>query len=141
MSKKDKPPIKIVILGGRDLDDRPFVWQTLNAIHAENRIAKVMILSVSPTCAVARQWANANKVPVEVVVADRLTYGKSADGVRADQMSWQSDMFVVFGELDADTRKIINTARDWNSEIREFEPEPEPEIEQAGKIRRRFKTA
>ena len=78
--------ITIAITGGRDFDDKKFVWKCLDYLHKKSTIAFIIAGDARGADASALAWAKARKVPYKCFKADWELHGKAAGAVRNTEM-------------------------------------------------------
>lgn len=78
--------ITIAITGGRDFDDKKFVWKCLDYLHKKSTIAFIIAGDARGADANALAWAKARKVPYKCFKADWELHGKAAGAVRNTEM-------------------------------------------------------
>ena len=78
--------ITIAITGGRDFEDKKFVWKCLDYLHKKSTIAFIIAGDARGADANALAWAKARKVPYKCFKADWDLHGKAAGAVRNTEM-------------------------------------------------------
>lgn len=78
--------ITIAITGGRDFDDKKFVWKCLDLLHKKSTIALLIVGDAKGADAHALAWAKARKVDYKRFEADWKLHGNAAGPVRNTQM-------------------------------------------------------
>ena len=78
--------ITIAITGGRDFDDKKFVWKCLDYLHKKSIIAFLIVGDAIGADANALSWAKARDVPFKCFKADWELHGKAAGAVRKTEM-------------------------------------------------------
>lgn len=78
--------ITIAITGGRDFDDKKFVWKCIDYLHKKSTVAFLIVGDARGADANALAWAKARKVPYKCFKADWELHGKAAGAVRNTEM-------------------------------------------------------
>lgn len=104
--------MRVLVTGGRDFDDAGRVFDALDALHRHRRpISAVIQGGASGADALARSWANLNRVRVVTYAAD-WSRGRRAGPERNEVMIRESepDLVVAFpggsGTADAVRRAV-----------------------------------
>lgn len=124
--------MRVIVCGGRDFADVPWMWAVLDAMDAETRISCVIdgaqqqedekgrIIGADYW---ANQWALARNKPIGRFYADWKKYGRSAGPRRNRRMGEESaaDVCVPFpranGEWGNGTRGMVEIARELGIKI------------------------
>ena len=78
--------LTLAVTGGRDFDDKKFVWKCLDYLHKKSTIAFLIVGDARGADANALAWAKARKVPFKCFKADWELHGKAAGAVRNTEM-------------------------------------------------------
>ena len=89
---------RLLVCGGRDFDDAPFVFRTLDALHREHRFREFMQGGARGADALAKEWAmTKGDLKCFEIKADWKKYGPAAGPIRNQQMlEWGPDLVVAF---------------------------------------------
>lgn len=87
-------PLKVIVCGGRDYDNRAVLFADMDTHHRRNPIGLVICGGAKGADALAREWAEARGIPVAVFPANWSAHGKGA-GPRRNQA------MLDFGKPDA----------------------------------------
>ena len=106
--------MRVIVCGGRELDNVAYIWSRLDRIHAETPFTHFMQGGARGVDAIAREWAT-TKPGVEMYVckADWDKHGKAAGPMRnARMLEWKPDLVVAFpgGRGTADMVKRAKAA-------------------------------
>lgn len=74
--------MRLLVCGGRDFQNVSRVRHVLHAIHTKRPITVLIEGGANGADRLARQWAEANGIPVETYAADWKKFGRSAGPVR-----------------------------------------------------------
>lgn len=106
--------MRLLVCGGRDFKDLPFLDQELDRLHAERRVKHVITGCAPGADLMAQFWAGANEIPVDVYVADWKKHGRAAGPIRNQRMldEGRPDLVVAFpgGRGTADMTKRAKAA-------------------------------
>lgn len=112
--------MKVVVTGGRDFQDRDFVFQTLDSIIDVESLA---VGDASGADQLAAEWASLRGIPCKVFKADWETNGRAAGPIRNGLMldTVRPDLVVAFpgGRGTAD---CVRQARAKGFEVLEVKP-------------------
>lgn len=88
----------ILVCGGRDYADREFAFATLDRIHQEQRVTRVIHGGATGADSLGLAWAHARRVAVDSYPAQWNAHGKAAGPLRNQQMLEQGrpDLVVAF---------------------------------------------
>jgi predicted Rossmann-fold nucleotide-binding protein len=78
--------MKILVCGGRDYKNVSAVRHALTALHAKNPITLIIEGGAPGADRLAREWAEANNVPVQTFEADWKRFGRRAGPLRNKRM-------------------------------------------------------
>lgn len=78
--------MKVIVTGGRDYDERAFVYETLDKIHANVGITLLIQGGARGADRLALEWAKSRGIPFLTYEADWDTHGKAAGMIRNRQM-------------------------------------------------------
>lgn len=113
--------MRILVCGGRDLDDKEFIFSTLDALDKEVGIHYVITGGARGADYWANCWASHHKKEVSVFPAQWEKFGKGAGIIRNKQMLdyGQPEMIVAFpgGRGTAD---MVKRAKKAEVEVREI---------------------
>jgi hypothetical protein len=90
---------RIAVTGGRDYEDRAYVWRRLNEFEAEyGQIAEMAEGEARGVDTFCREWAIAAGVPFKPYKADWDRYGDAAGSIRNIEMleDFKPDYLLVF---------------------------------------------
>ncbi len=90
--------MKVLVCGGRNFDDLPLLDQTLDQIHSDRGITKIICGDAPGADLMAFFWAGANEIPADRYVARWNNYGRAAGPKRNQKMldEGKPDMVVAF---------------------------------------------
>jgi hypothetical protein len=90
--------MKLLVCGGRDFDDAPLLFRTLDDLHREHRFTDMMQGGVRGAVALAKDWAMTHPDIVRFEYkADWKKYGPAAGPIRNQKMpDWGPDLVVAF---------------------------------------------
>ena len=90
--------MRILVCGGRDFDDKDYLFQTLDGYELRNRHDAIISGAARGADALASLYANMRGVMLEEYPADWKTYGRAAGFVRNRQMlvCGKPDLVVAF---------------------------------------------
>lgn len=90
--------MRVLICGGRNFDDLPFLDRTLDAIHAKRRISSVIHGGARGADSMAHFWAGASGIAIDVYHANWDRDGKAAGPIRNQRMlnEGKPDLVVAF---------------------------------------------
>lgn len=74
--------MRVIVCGGRDFWDEPWLVKNLNAIHYRKKITELFHGNTRGTDRMAGRWAAAKKIPVQVFPAQWEVYGRRAGPIR-----------------------------------------------------------
>jgi predicted Rossmann-fold nucleotide-binding protein len=78
--------MKILVCGGRDYKDAGAVSHALDTLHAKKHITLIIEGGAPGADRLAREWAEANGVPVQTFEAEWERYGRRAGPLRNKRM-------------------------------------------------------
>lgn len=90
--------MRVLVCGGRDFDNRAFVWTHLDRIHADSPITALMQGGARGVDRLASEWA-ASKPDIQrfVCKADWAKHKKAAGPIRnARMLEWKPEIVVAF---------------------------------------------
>lgn len=79
-------PLRVLVCGGRDYDDREAVDQTLDRLHAERGIACIIAGAARGADTLAAAWATDRGIALLEFPADWKTQGRAAGPIRNQRM-------------------------------------------------------
>lgn len=90
--------MRVLICGGRDFKDLPFLDRTLDALHAKRPFSAVIHGGAHGADEMAHFWAGATGVAIEVYEADWKKHGRAAGPRRNQRMLDESkpDLIIAF---------------------------------------------
>lgn len=113
-----KPPMRLLVCGGRNFCDRPKVYSTLDYLHAQRGITCVIAGAARGADTLAADWAISRGVALEEYKADWDKHGKRA-GVLCNTLmldSGKPDGVLAFPRADGrwgtGTQNMMNQAFD-----------------------------
>ena len=110
--------MKVLVCGGRDFDDREFVWKTLDDLNeAWLKEFTMIIQGECPRGADkhAKEWAEARGIHCAGVKALWNKYGKGAGMRRNEAMMQLAPTLLVAFPGGPGTANMIETAETWNA--------------------------
>lgn len=78
--------ITIAITGGKDFNDRKFIWKCLDYLHKKSTICFMIVGDAKGTDFHALEWAKSRKIPYKRFEADWDMHGKPAGAIRNTAM-------------------------------------------------------
>lgn len=124
-SRTEPQSIVVVACGGRGYDDAAFVDHTLDGIHDNRGIAKLVTGGASGADLLSERWATRRKVPNVMYGADWKRHGRKAGPMRNQEMldAEKPDLVVAFpgGKGTAD---MVRRARAADVPVIEVSPPP-----------------
>ena len=112
--------MKVIVAGGRDYNEREYLWRALDRIKDTWGITEVIHGNAYGADTMASEWAKSRGVKQTPFTANWKEFGKGAGPKRNEQMACQNpDMVILFpgGTGTADMRK---RAQDHKIIILEF---------------------
>lgn len=107
--------MRVLVCGGRDFNDLPFLDETMDRLHAEHKFTCVITGCAKGADLMAQFWAGFNGIPVDVYVARWETEGRAAGPKRNQRMidEGKPDLIVAFpgGRGTADMARRARAAR------------------------------
>lgn len=106
-----EPPVRVLVTGSRDWEDRAAVWAAFDRVHAEHP-EFVLVSGACPSGAdrMAEGWARVHGVRVERYPADWGRHGRAAGPIRNRRMvETAPDLCVAF--IRANSRGATGTVR------------------------------
>ena len=104
--------ITVLVCGGRDYNDRTFVYETLNTLHATYRIIQIVHGDCRGADRLAGEWARDNQVTESACPADWARLGRKAGPIRNQYMLDKHDIdLVVAFDGGRGTSNMINKAK------------------------------
>lgn len=90
--------MKLIVAGGRDLNDEEMVWGILDqlASQIDREIEEVVCGGASGADALGKRWAEFNNISVGMFPADWDTHGKAAGYRRNVDMANHADVLYAF---------------------------------------------
>lgn len=118
----DKPVFRLIIAGGRNFNDYPFLRDKCNILLSQKMNTHNVII-ISGTCRGAdllgEQYARENNLPVYRYPANWKEYGKTAGYLRNRKMAEEADALVAFWDgKSRGTANMITLARGRQLQIR-----------------------
>ena len=105
--------MRVIVCGGRNFNNREFVWRHLDSFVEENSITELAQGGASGVDWLAKSWSLNRGVPMQEFRADWDTYGYAAGPIRNKQMleSFKPDCVIAFCYGSGKgTRNMINLA-------------------------------
>jgi hypothetical protein len=109
--------MRFIVCGGRDYNDKEFLFNALDKLHDEIGIDCVIEGGANGADSLAREWAKIRRISWQGYRADWAIYGKIAGPVRNSQMisAGCPDGVVAFpranGEIGCGTLDMVTQAR------------------------------
>jgi predicted Rossmann-fold nucleotide-binding protein len=111
--------MKVLVCGGRDYRDLPYVYEVLDEIHAEHGITLIIQGGCSGADEKAALWAKGRGVPCLAHYADWKKHGKAAGPIRnAAMLKWEPNLVVAFPG-GAGTASMVNIAKTASVPVRD----------------------
>lgn len=97
----DPMGFRVCVTGGRDITDRGYVWGHLDSVHFGEKYGPILELGAGCARGVDRfslEWADNNRVPWRMYVADWDRYAEAAGAMRNEAMlvDFEADRLLVF---------------------------------------------
>lgn len=110
--------MKVLVCGGRDFDNRAFVWSKLDALHAERKFTALMQGGARGADALAAEWGRTKSgIQRYACKADWEKYGRAAGPIRNKRMlEWKPDLVVAFPG-GSGTANMVKLATDAGVEV------------------------
>lgn len=111
-----KPPMRLLVCGGRDYAGRKALYATLDYLHAKRGILCVIAGGARGADTLAADWARARGVPLEEYLAEWGLYGRRAGPIRNTRMLDEGRPYGVLafpranGEWGSGTQDMMNQA-------------------------------
>jgi hypothetical protein len=107
-------PYKLIVAGGREMKDRQLVYKYLNKINTlTDNLEIVSGLCRGPDM-FAKDWGEANGVPVKKFPANWNKYGKPAGHIRNEQMARYGDALLLFWDgKSPGSKNMLSNARKY----------------------------
>jgi hypothetical protein len=112
--------MRVLVCGGRDFDNVPFIWSRMDRVYAEIKITHLIHGGAQGADTIAGDWARTKPIERYVCRADWDKHGKAAGPIRnARMLEWQPDLVVAFpgGKGTAD---MVQRARQAGIKVIEF---------------------
>lgn len=108
--------MKVLVAGGRDFNNRHWLYQELNKLHKESEITELIEGGARGADFLANTWAIRKKIPITSVPADWNKFKKRAGWIRNNQMAdLNPDLVVLFpGGIGTKMMFDIATRRGFN---------------------------
>lgn len=102
----------VLVCGGRNYEDREFVFIVLDRLHKEAPIDLIIQGEATGADALAREWAIDRKVALIGCRADWQKHGRAAGPIRNQDMidRWEPSVVIAFPG-GAGTRDMVDRAR------------------------------
>ncbi|CTQ45741.1 DUF2493 domain-containing protein [Roseibium aggregatum] len=133
--------LNVIVTGGRDYDDGPFVSETLSKLHASRSgpITRLVNGGARGVDTFAKDWAIANGVQVVTVKADWDRFGKGAGPIRNREMAFgYPDSTLVAFPGNSGTKDMIQVALDHGMMILQYGEPANNEPDLFGGLRSSF---
>lgn len=110
----------VLVCGGRNFADQRWVFRTLDALHKERRITKIVHGGARGADTYAHTWAATRRVPVIRCLANWELHRRAAGPIRNSEMlrDHSPDLVVAFPGGDG-TADMIKKARAKGIEVLE----------------------
>ena len=114
--------MKVIVCGGRDFDNRAFVWTKLDAVHLDRPITELMQGGAKGADALASEWASYRpEITRYVCKADWEKHGTAAGPIRNKRMlEWHPDLVVAFPG-GSGTANMVKLATEAGVEVISFQ--------------------
>lgn len=125
MSNEEKLALRVIVCGGRDFENRPLLYRTLDDLQREHGVVTIIEGGARGADRLAAQWADnpGEARPVEHVQfkADWDKFGKGAGAVRNQRMlvEGKPDLVIAFAG-GRGTADMMARARHAGVEVREI---------------------
>ena len=100
--------MKLLVCGGRDFNDRDFLFKSLDQLHAEHHFSLLIHGGAKGADKLAGEWAADRGIEFKIFPADWDQYGRSAGMIRNRQMLNQKPDLVVAFSGGRGTQNMIN---------------------------------
>lgn len=112
--------MKVLVCGGRNLNNRTGIWTTLDAQHAKSPITILIHGACSGVDTIAGIWAKSREVVCYAYPAKWTKYGRAAGPIRNQQMIDEAkpDLVIAFPGGDG-TEDMKEKARSAAIEVME----------------------
>jgi hypothetical protein len=106
--------MRLLACGGRNFNDRDFVFETLDRIHAKRPVTLLIQGGASGADSLARQWAIIRGVPFKTEYAEWKKYKRAAGPIRNGVMleKYNPEGVVAFPGNDG-TADMVKQATDY----------------------------
>lgn len=89
--------MRVLVCGGREFDDQPFMDEILNKLHARTPISLLIHGAARGADSQAEVWAKKSQVPYLGVPAEWFRHGRSAGHLRnKDMLDWDPELVIAF---------------------------------------------
>lgn len=122
----DAPLDMVVVCGGRNFEDREFVWHVLDAFHAAHSIQRVIEGGCRGADRWAMEWAMAKGISSHTFPADWKKHGKGAGSIRNAEMLAQNPDAVIAFPGGPGTANCVRQAEALGIPVLHFRPEIVP---------------
>lgn len=112
--------MKVLVCGGRDYAAIDVVYQTLDKIHQETPITRIVEGGAQGADRLAWRWAIFRGVKCVTVEADWIAHGKAAGPIRNKEMLALGPNLVVAFPGGKGTADMVRQARVAGVEVREM---------------------
>lgn len=113
--------IKVLVCGGRDFKDYPFLSEVLNGLWDEKGQLIIINGAAEGADLLASKWAYDNKIPCWRFPANWDLYGKAAGPLRNKQMLEENPDIVIAFPGGKGTANMVKQARERGIEVREIQ--------------------
>lgn len=103
--------MRVIVCGGRDFDDREFLFKTLNRLNVEFSFDVIYEGGAKGADTFAREWAKEANIPVQTFHAEWDKYGSKAGPIRNLQMLDQKPDLVIGFAGGRGTDHMLKIAR------------------------------
>lgn len=104
---------KIIVAGGRDFDDFPFLAEKCRLIYdtTPNHKFEIVTGKAKGADTLGEKWATYNEIPIVEFPADWDKYKKAAGAIRNKEMADYADILIAFWDgKSPGTKNMIYTA-------------------------------
>jgi hypothetical protein len=90
--------MKVLVCGGRDFEDKEYLFEVLDKIHSETPITRIIHGGARGADSLAGKWAESKTIPITVFHADWKTHKRAAGQIRNSIMLEEGnpDLVVAF---------------------------------------------
>lgn len=100
--------MKTIIAGSRKIDDKEFVFSSLDEIHKEQPITLVICGMANGPDLIGKEWAEHRGIPVLSSPANWSKYGPAAGPIRNSEMAKEAEALIAFWDgVSTGTKDMI----------------------------------